>query len=276
MSATVQQTQGQPDTIVLIHGMWMTPRSWQGWIARYEKAGYRVIAPTWPGLEGGVEALQKDPTPLNNLGVKDIVDHYERIIRALPTPPILMGHSFGGAFVQMLLDRGVGAAGVAIHSAPVKGVYTLPFTTIKSTASTLFNPANVKRHAPMTPEQFHYAFTNTLTQEESDEIYRTQYIPGSGRALFQGALANLTPRSEVTVNLRNDARAPLLFLSGDLDVILPASIQRENAKRYAKSSAVTEYVEVPGRSHYTVAQPGWEAIADQALNWAVEHAAAHN
>ncbi|TQF09546.1 alpha/beta hydrolase [Myxococcus llanfairpwllgwyngyllgogerychwyrndrobwllllantysiliogogogochensis] len=272
MSATVQKTQTQPDTIVLVHGMWMTPRSWQGWIDRFTKAGYRVIAPSWPGLEVGVEALQKDPTPLENLRVKQIVDHYERIIRALPTPPILMGHSYGGAFVQMLLDRGVGAAGVAIHSAPVKGVYTLPFTTIKSTASTLLNPANVNRPAPMTPEQFHYAFTNTLTQEESDEVYRTQYVPGSGRALFQGALANLTPHSEVTVNLKNDERAPLLFLSGDSDIILPAKIQRENVKRYAKSKAVTEYVELKGRSHYTVAQPGWEAVADLALNWAAQHA----
>ena len=37
-----------PDTIVLIHGLWMTPRSWERWIPRYESRGYRVVAPAYP------------------------------------------------------------------------------------------------------------------------------------------------------------------------------------------------------------------------------------
>lgn len=107
---------GHPDTIVLIHGLWMTARSWERWADRYEQAGYRVLAPAWPGLEGDVEALRADPSPLTRLSVAEILDHYERLIRELDQPPIIMGHSFGGAFVQVLLDRGLGAAGVAISS----------------------------------------------------------------------------------------------------------------------------------------------------------------
>ena len=33
-----------PDTIVLVHGFWVTPRSWEHWITRYEAQGYRVLA----------------------------------------------------------------------------------------------------------------------------------------------------------------------------------------------------------------------------------------
>ena len=87
-------------TIVLIHGLWLTPRSWEGWIDRYQKAGYKVLAPSWPGLEGEVEAIRKDPSPLKGLKLKTVVDHYDRIIRKLDTQPILMGHSFGGLIVQ--------------------------------------------------------------------------------------------------------------------------------------------------------------------------------
>jgi len=97
-------------TIVLVHGLWLTPRSWEGWIDRYQKAGYNVLAPSWPGLEGDVEAVRKDPSPLKGLKLKTVVDHYEHIIRKLDAPPIIMGHSFGGLIVQMLVDRGLGSA----------------------------------------------------------------------------------------------------------------------------------------------------------------------
>jgi alpha-beta hydrolase superfamily lysophospholipase len=39
-----------PDTIVLIHGLWMTPLCWEHWIRRYTARGFRVLAPAWPGI----------------------------------------------------------------------------------------------------------------------------------------------------------------------------------------------------------------------------------
>jgi pimeloyl-ACP methyl ester carboxylesterase len=109
------------NTVVLIHGLWMTPRSWEGWAARYEARGYRVLAPAWPGLEVEVEELRRDPSPLTRLDVRKVVDHYDGIIRGLDSPPIVMGHSLGGTITQLLLDRGLGAAGVGVASATVKG-----------------------------------------------------------------------------------------------------------------------------------------------------------
>ena len=58
-----------PDTIVLIHGLWMTPRSWEKWVERYEGKGYRVLAPAYPGFEVEVEALREDPSPIEALTV---------------------------------------------------------------------------------------------------------------------------------------------------------------------------------------------------------------
>lgn len=108
------------NTIVLIHGLWMTPLSWEHWIDLYEARGFRVLAPAWPGMGGDIDELRRDPSGIEHLGIREIVDHYAAIIRELVCPPIIMGHSFGGAFTQILLDRGLGAAGVAIDSAAVK------------------------------------------------------------------------------------------------------------------------------------------------------------
>src|SRR3954453_17742219 len=102
------------NTVVLIHGLWMTARSWERWVERYERRGFDVIARSWPGMEGDIDALRADTSAIDDLGIEGILDHYAAIVAGFSTPPIIMGHSFGGAFTQILLDRGLGAAGVAI------------------------------------------------------------------------------------------------------------------------------------------------------------------
>src|SRR2546427_12767133 len=136
-------------TIVLVHGLWLTPRSWEGWIDRYQKAGYKVLAPPWPGLEGEVEAIRRDPSALKGLRLTTVVDHYERIIRKLDTPVILMGHSFGGLIVQLLVDRGLGEAGGGIDSAPTGGGPVPPFSTAPPTVSGLGDPFTLKKDLPL-------------------------------------------------------------------------------------------------------------------------------
>src|SRR5262249_21539201 len=158
------------DTVVLIHGLWMTPLSWEHWVTRYEQRGFTVIPPRYPGTqpgEAGVEAIRQDPSPLANLGVREIADHLSEVVEALDTKPIIMGHSFGGLFVQLLLDAGFGAAGVSIDGAAVKGVKALPFSEIKATFPVLHNPANFHRAVPITQKDFHYPFTNNLSAEGS-------------------------------------------------------------------------------------------------------------
>jgi alpha-beta hydrolase superfamily lysophospholipase len=123
-----QQT---PDTIVLIQGLRTTALSWERWGDRYSRRGYRVIARSLPGTEGAVEELLRDPSALERPGIDGIVDHYDAIVRGLERPPIIMGHSVGGLVTAILLDRGLGAAGVAID-APAMGIHTLPFSTLES------------------------------------------------------------------------------------------------------------------------------------------------
>jgi len=261
-----------PDTIVLIHGFWVTPRSWERWIPYYEAKGYRVLAPAYPGLEVEVEALNRDPSAIERLTVPLIVDHLERVVRGLDAPPILMGHSAGGAFMQVLLDRGLGAAGVAIDSAATEGVLVTPVSQLRAAFPVLKNPANRHRAVGFTFEQWHYAFTNTFSEAESRALYERYHVPASGAIFCDSVLANVTPGPQATwVDYRNDARAPLLFISGAADHLQPPAVQRSNARHYA-SRTVTEVKEFPGRAHLMPAQAGWEEVADYALEWAARHA----
>jgi pimeloyl-ACP methyl ester carboxylesterase len=259
-------------TVVLIHGLWLTPLSWEGWKERFESKGHTVLAPAWPGMEGTVEEVRANAKNYERLGIKEITDHYDAIIRGLDSPPIVMGHSFGGLITQLLLDRGLGAAGVAVDPAPIKGVLALPYSELKVASVALKNPANRHRTQMLTPEEFHYAFTNLLTAEESKPIYDRLAVPGPGRTLFQAGLANFNPNAVTRVNRHNSTRAPLLLLAGGKDHTVPASTTRATYRIQKKSGAVTEIKEYPERSHYTVSQDGWEEVADHALDWAVSNA----
>ncbi|TCM45716.1 alpha/beta hydrolase [Kribbella sp. VKM Ac-2568] len=263
-------TEGTPRTIVLIHGLWLTSLSWQHWITRYTERGETVIAPEWPRMNADLETLRRDPSVMNGLGLTEIVDSYDRKIRDLDTPPILMGHSFGGAIVQLLLDRGLGAAGVAIDPAPIKGVLRLPLSALKASAPALTNPLNRNKTVGLTKEQWHFAFTNTLSKADSDALYDEYHVPSTARPLFQAATANFNPNAATKVNFKNDTRAPLLIIAGGADHTVPPAMTKENYQRY-KSNAVTDYYEFPGRPHFTGGVPGWEEVADYALDWALKH-----
>lgn len=257
----------RPETIVLIHGLWMTPRSWEHWVEHYRRHGFDVLAPGYPGFEGEVEALRADPTPIEVLTIEHIAHHYETIVRGLKNPPILMGHSFGGAVVQILLDRGLGAAGVVIDTAPIKGILKVPWTQVRSIWPVLKSPENRHRAVGFTYEQFRYAFTNNLTEAESRAAYDRYHIPAPGRLVFNAATQNFDPHAATRVDFDKEDRAPLLFIAGGEDHIMPASLNRANYERYR--SGLVAFREYPDRAHFTAGQQGWEAVADFALDWAL-------
>ncbi len=254
--------------IVLIHGLWMTSRSWDGFVDRYSAAGHEVHAPSWPGLEGDVEALREDPSPLAALSIERIVDHYAGIIDGLARPPIIMGHSFGGLFMQLLLDRGLGAAGVGLSPAPPRGVRRLPLSTIRSSSRILRNPRNKGRAVEYSLKDFHYTMTNTLTLEASTPYYERYAVPAAGRVLFEGAMAELNPKTPARVDFARPGRAPMLLVGAGQDHVVPAAVTRTLVKRYSGSASVTDYVEYEDRPHFP-GVPGWEEVADHVLEWSV-------
>jgi pimeloyl-ACP methyl ester carboxylesterase len=251
--------------------MWMTPLSWEHWASRYRERGHEVVAPAWPGLDREPAELRRDPSPLRGLSTPNIIDYYEKIIRELERPPIIVGHSFGGLFTQLLMNRGLGAAGSALGTAAPKGVLKLPLSTLRAAWPALRNPFGKNNPVPLTKEQFHWCFTNSLSREDSDEVYERYYIPGSARPFFQAGYANFNPNAATKVDYRNPNRPPLLLVTGSEDRIGPPTVNRANFDKQSQAPAATEHKEYQGRCHFP-GQEGWEEVADYILTWATEHA----
>jgi pimeloyl-ACP methyl ester carboxylesterase len=259
-----------PDTIVLIHGLWVTARSWEDWVPYYRQAGYEVLAPSYPGLEIEVEALRADPSPVEELTIEDTAAHYERIIRGLEKPPIMIGHSFGGTVVQLMLDRGLGAAGVAIASLPVKGVRVVSISQAKSVLPVLGHVSTRHKAVQLSFEQFRYAFCNASSEAEARAAYERYHVGAPGRIVWDCVLANLRSHPATEVDFAKRGRAPLLFIAGGEDHLMPPAANRSNYKCYLDkaSDVVVAYQEFAGRAHFTLGQHGWQEVADFALTWA--------
>jgi pimeloyl-ACP methyl ester carboxylesterase len=151
----------------------------------------------------------------------------------------------------------------------------VPVSQIRALFPILSHPSNRHKAVGFTPEQFHYAFANTLSREESDKVYERYYIPAPGRLVWTAATANFTPgHQDIYVDFRNEDRAPLLLIAGGEDNLMPPAVNESNVKHYRYTKAITDYKEFPGRSHFTVGQDGWEEVADYALEWAEANAVA--
>lgn len=254
-------------TILLIHGLWVTPRSWEKFQRHYEAQGHRVIAPAWPGITGEVEEMRRDPSSFNGIGIGEVLAHFTRIIQELPEKPVIIGHSFGGLITQILLGRGLGVAGVAIDSVPPKGIVLLPPSTLEALTPALINPFNFGGTYLFPFKRWWRVFANRLDESQAHAAYERYAIAAPGRAIFQAALSNVTPGSLAEVDFRNGKRGPLLVIGGEKDVIMPASLSRKIYRKHRASSAVTDYKEFAGRSHFIIGESGWEEVADEALAW---------
>jgi pimeloyl-ACP methyl ester carboxylesterase len=265
-------TPGGPDSVVLIHGLWMTKISWQPWVDRFSDAGWTVHTPEWPGMDRSIEEIRSDPSPIAGVGVGEVVDKHATFISGLPSKPIIMGHSFGGLITQLLLDRLLGAAGVGLSPAPPKGIYLLPPQALKSAFPVLKSPANRKKTVPLTPEQFHASFANTLSAEDSKDVYDQFHIPAPGRPLFQAAFANMDRKSPLGFDKKRAGRAPLLIVGATKDHLVPSSLATKIFHLYKHAPSTTELKVFDGRSHFLCGEPGWEEIADYSLTWAANAA----
>lgn len=255
----------QSKTVVFVTGAFVHHSSWNEWKSYFERKGYTVIVPSWPHKEASPETLRNSANPgLAALSLKELVDHYARIITALAEKPIIIGHSLGGLITQLLLQRDLGAAGIATHPAPPQGVLTLKFSFLKSVWGPLGYFTNAQKNFMMSLDDWKFAFTNGMTEEEQQESYQLFTIPESKRV----SRTTLTSQSRIDFK---KAHAPLLITSGSEDNILPASLNYTNYKRYKQNGSVTDYKEFPARNHFVLGQATWKEDADYILDWIGKH-----
>ncbi|MBK9368506.1 MAG: alpha/beta fold hydrolase [Deltaproteobacteria bacterium] len=249
-----------PRTVVFIHGLYLNAGCWDDWREVFEAQGYNTLAPEWPGHDGEPAALRADiPEALNTLSFEQLVAQHRELVAGLDSP-ILIGHSMGGLIVQLLLQEGLGSAGVVLHSAPPKGL-------------TSFAPAFLRSNAPvlkpgmdpilLSPKQFHFGFANYLDRDAALALYEASLVP-EAKGVAKGPLTDAAELDWAK------ERAPLLIVAGAEDHVIPAGLNERMARRYEASPSRTDLVVMPGRTHGTLTQPGWEQVADDVLAWLAE------
>jgi pimeloyl-ACP methyl ester carboxylesterase len=247
-------------TIVLIHGNFVNNNSWTEWKRYYEQKGYKVYAPPNPGHEGDPAELRANVHPgLVKTGFIDIVNNIAQLIDTLPERPFIIGHSMAGMAVMKLVEMGKAAAGVSIDGAPPKNVFP-PFQTLK-VALPAFGFFSFNKYFMGSRKWYDYAFFNTLPNAEKEKAFEKFAVPESykvSRQLVLNSFSNIDFKK---------AHAPILFIGGGSDHIFPTSLTQGIAGRYKDTNSRVDVKIFEGKSHFICGEPGWEEVADYALDW---------
>jgi non-heme chloroperoxidase len=257
--------------VVFVHGLWLLASSWDPWRALFEERGYATLAPDWPDDPSTVEEGRAHPEIFAGKTIDVITDHVAAVIKQLKAQPAVVGHSFGGLITQKLAGQGLASVSVPIDPAPFRGVLPLPLSALKASWPVLSNPANRKKAVMLTAEQFRFAFTNAVGEEEAKELYERFPVPGSGTPLFQAAAANIDPRTEAKVDHKASDRGPMKFISGGQDHTVPWSLTNAAYKKQKGNVAKTEIQELHNRGHSLVFDSGWQEVAEIALDFIGRH-----
>ena len=275
MTSISEREQGQIEAantsgntpVVFIHGLWLLPSSWDNWAEFFKKAGYAPLTPDWPDDPETVEEARANPEVLAGKKLGEVADHTAEVIAGLERKPAVMGHSTGGLLAQLIADRGLSAATVAIDPGPFRGVLPLPYSTLKVSAPILRNPLNRGRAITLTFDQFKYGWANALDEDEARRLYDTYHVAAPGVALMQMANANLNPFTEAKVDTKNPERGPLLIIEGDDDHTVHPAIAKAAYKRQRRNEGVTELKTIPNRGHALTIDSGWREVAQTALDF---------
>lgn len=245
--------------IIFIHGMFQNPKSWEKWIAYFTGKGYSCIAPAWPYHEGDPAELRTNPDPqLGDLGLQEIVDEFSKIASQI-ADPVLIGHSVGGLIVQLLVNKGIGAAGVCIDSVAPNAMLAFDWGFMKNSAL-IANPFKGNSPFEMDFESFQSSFCNTMTTQEAMEAYQ-DYATHDSRNVLRDCMGEAG-----AIDL-DKPHVPLLFIGGEKDQIIPPELNEKNAKAYTDKGSVAFYQEFPNRGHFICGQPGWEEVAANVADW---------
>ncbi|MEO8412429.1 MAG: alpha/beta hydrolase [Ginsengibacter sp.] len=252
----------QSKTIVFITGAFVGNNCWHEWKAYFENKGYKTIAPPWPHKDASPEELRnrQPDAGIASIRLAAVTAYFENLIKQLPEKPILIGHSIGGLIIQILLQRNIAVAGVAIHSVPPLGVFTFKLSFLKASWGPLGFFTSTKKSFLMNFKQWQYAFTNGMTCDEQTEAYYNFAIPESKLVVRDG----LTMAAKVDFK---KAHVPLLILAGSTDNFIPASLNYSNYKKYKGNNSTTEYKEFTGRNHFVLGQVTWKEDAGFIFDW---------
>jgi pimeloyl-ACP methyl ester carboxylesterase len=203
--------QSAKPAIVLVHGAWADASSWNGVVSSLTDAGFTVYAP---------------PNPLR--GLASDAASIATFLKTVPGPIILVGHSYGGAVISVaspgdpkikalvFIDAFAPASGesclsiLASAPPPPKDLFTpVPFQTSSGGDADLY----------LAPKYYGAVFASDIPAPIATVMAITQ------RPITASALNEKAPEAEGWKTI------PSWFVVGDVDNVIPPSIQLSMANR---------------------------------------------
>jgi len=172
-----------------------------------------------------------------------------------------MGHSLAASLPNCSLIK-LRRGGRGNRFRATQGILVLPLSTYLALTPIFSATEHVQEDFHLHLQEMVQGLCNTLSESEARDEFERRSDSCSRSRDLAGSPFERNAHSIATINFRNNARAPLLFIGGEKDVLMPAALNRKNSEKYAASSAITEYKEFPGRSHYIIAEKRLEEVAN--------------
>jgi pimeloyl-ACP methyl ester carboxylesterase len=249
-------------TILFIPGAFLADNCWDEWRIYFEKRGYKTICVPWPHKDAPAESLRNNDVEntIASVRLNELVNYFTGIVNSLPDKPILVGHSVGGLIVQLLLQRKLGTAGIALHSFPPRRAGRRSLSLIKEWWEPMgfFSPA--AENYLISFRKWKRAVANGMDGDLQKDLYYRYAVPESKRLirdLFVG-------RERINFS---SPHAPLLLISGGEDRMIPPSVCYKNSKSYSTDRSTTNYIVFPEHNHLIFNDPERREIAHYILFW---------
>lgn len=158
-----------------------------------------------------------------------------------------------------MVNRKSAGIGVPINSVAPNGMLDFDWEFFKNSAL-IANPYKGNEPFFMDAEGFHGSFANTLSKSEGAASFES-FATHDSRNVLRDCMGE-----DGKINL-DEPHAPLLFIAGEKDEIIPYTLNEKNAKAYTDKNSLVTYQMFENRSHFICGEPGWEKVATTIYDW---------
>jgi len=238
--------------ILFVHGAWHGAWCWdEHFLDYFAQHGFAAHALSLRG-HGASEGRNR----LRWTRLAEYVADVAQVAEQLPQPPVVIGHSMGGAVVQKYLETHSAPAGVLLASVPPAGALA---TTLRLARRHPLQFAKVN----LTFSLFPLVSTPQLAREAffAANLTDDQVLSYAKRLQDESYLGFL---DMLALNLPRPKRvkAPMLVLGAAQDTIFHPNEIDATARAYHTQAMI-----FPDMAHDMMLDAGWQAVAERILSW---------